>query len=179
MLRVPARDFRPARAQRRCRSRNTDISVETGPPEPTEEKYDLYRLYLEQRHDRLMAGTREEFQDFLYSSPTETIEIRYRLGDRLIGVGITDVEPKALSAVFCYFDPAESRRSIGVFNVLTLIDEAEHRSVPCVYLGYYVRDCPSMSYKAAYRPCEILQPGGRWARFEPGDTISGTGSAGS
>jgi arginine-tRNA-protein transferase len=79
-------------------------------------------------------------------------------------VGLVDVEPLALSAVYCYFDPAEARRSPGVFNILWLIDECRRRGAPHLYLGYYVRDSPKMSYKAAYRPYEILGAGGRWVR---------------
>jgi arginine-tRNA-protein transferase len=33
--------------------------------------------------------------------------------------------------------------------------------MPHLYLGYYVRGCARMSYKAGYRPCEVLREG-RW-----------------
>ncbi|MEO0350206.1 MAG: hypothetical protein AAF282_09180 [Cyanobacteria bacterium P01_A01_bin.15] len=31
-----------------------------------------------------------------------------------------------------------------------------------LYLGYYVTGCKEMNYKARFRPCELLDPDGRW-----------------
>jgi arginine-tRNA-protein transferase len=45
-----------------------------------------------------------------------------------------------------------------------MIEECRRRRLDHLYLGYYVRDCRKMSYKAGYRPCEILEPDGRWNR---------------
>lgn len=165
-LRVLAAEFRPSRAQRRCRARNADVTVEIGAPEPTDEKHALYRRYLENRHDGQMSGSPAEFASFLYEAPSIAREFVYRAGGRLIGVGIADLEPQALSAVYFYFDPAEAARSPGVFNVLTLVDECQARGIPYLYLGYYVAGSPTMAYKADYRPHEVLGDDGRWVRRE-------------
>jgi arginine-tRNA-protein transferase len=162
MIRVPVAEFRPSRAQRRCRERNRDVSVEVVPPRPSDEKHALYRRYLSSRHDGQMDGSPVEFRGFLYASEVATIEVVYRAEGRLLGVALVDVEPLALSAVYCYFDPAQAWRSPGVFNVLWLIEECRRRGAPYLYLGYYVRDSPKMSYKARYRPHEILGADGRW-----------------
>jgi arginine-tRNA-protein transferase len=166
MLRVLVDPFQPSRSQRRCLARNVDLRVEAGPPQPTADKHDLYQRYLDGRHDGKMDGSAEEFHGFLYNSAIETLEVLYWRGDRLVGVGITDVEPEAMSAVYCYFDPQEADRSLGVFNVLWTIGECRRRGIQHLYLGYYVRDCRKMSYKADYRPCELLAADGRW---EAGD----------
>ena len=164
MIRVPVEAFRPSRAQRRCYRRNRDVSVETARPRPSQEKHALYRRYLSSRHDGQMDGSPVEFRGFLYESEVATIELTYRAEDRLLAVTLVDVEPLALSAVYCYFDPAQAWRSPGVFNVLWLIEECRRRGAPYLYLGYYVRDSPKMSYKATYRPHEILGADGRWVR---------------
>lgn len=165
MIRVPVAEFTPSRAQRRCRARNADVTVEVAPPRPSEEKHRLYRRYLDGRHDGQMDGSAGEFHGFLYTSGVETIEVLYRSEGRVLGVGIADVEPRAISAVYFYYDPTAARRSLGVFNVLWLVEECQRRGLAHLYLGYYVRDCPKMSYKAEYRPCEVLRPDGRWARL--------------
>jgi leucyl-tRNA---protein transferase len=165
-VRVPVAAFRPSRAQRRCRVRNQDLHVEVGPPAPTEEKRELYQRYLALRHDGQMDGSPGEFYGFLYTSTVSTVEISYRLQGRLVGVGVADLEPDAMSAVYCYFDPEERGRSLGVFNVLWMLEECRRRGIPYLYLGYYVRDCRRMNYKVAYRPCEILGPQGDWTRTE-------------
>lgn len=164
MIRVPVRDFRPTRGQRRCLAHNTDLEVAQGDPVPTPEKHDLYRRYLEARHDQQMEGSLEEFESFLYKSSVETAELTLRVGGRLVGVGIADVEPLALSAVYFYFDPSEERRSLGVFNVLWLVEECRRRALPFLYLGYYVRESPKMAYKANYCPHELLTPEGSWTQ---------------
>lgn len=166
MIRVPVDEFRPSRAQRRCRERNRDLSVEAGPPRPSDEKHDLYRRYLLDRHDGQMDGSPLEFHGFLYASQVATLEVVYRAEGRLLGVGLVDVEPLALSAVYCFFDPADARRSPGVFNILWLIEECRRRGAPYLYLGYYVHDSPKMSYKAGFRPNEILDAEGHWVRRE-------------
>jgi arginyl-tRNA--protein-N-Asp/Glu arginylyltransferase len=166
MIRVPVAEFRPSRAQRRCWARNRDISAEIGAPEPTPEKQVLYRRYLEARHDGQMDGSVEEFERFLYGSPIDSVEAVYRLGGRIVAAGIVDREPLAWSAVYCYFDPDWAERSLGVLNVLTLIEECRRRSLEHLYLGYYVRECGAMAYKATYRPYEVLDSEGRFQRVE-------------
>jgi len=122
----------------------------------------VYGRYLETRHRGEMTGSWEEFQDFLYDGPPFAREVVYRAGGELVGAGIVDVEPEAMSAVYFYFDPAFSMRSPGTFNVLWLLDECRRRAIPWLYLGYYVAGSPTMSYKARYRPHEILEADGRW-----------------
>lgn len=163
-LRVVVDEFRPSRAQRRCLTRNADVTVEVGPPAPTDEKLLLYRRYLESRHDGQMSGAREEFEQFLYDAPPLAKELVYRVGGRLLGAGISDFEPRALSAVYFYFDPDEAARSPGVFNVLSLVAECQRRGLPWLYLGYYVAGSPRMAYKARYRPHELIDDDGRWQR---------------
>jgi arginine-tRNA-protein transferase len=161
-IRVPVADFAPSRSQRRCREGNRDLSVTVAAPALTDEKLSLYARYLGGRHDGQMTGSREELEGFLYVSGIETLEVSYRLGERLVGVGIVDAEPKALSAVYCYFDPDLPQRGLGTFNVLWLLEDARRRGLAHVYLGYFVEGSRTMAYKASYRPCELLRPDGTW-----------------
>ncbi|MCA9255484.1 MAG: hypothetical protein KDA33_07590, partial [Phycisphaerales bacterium] len=48
------------------------------------------------------------------------------------------------------------------------IAECGERGLPFWYAGFYIRDCHRMSYKAAYRPFELLGPDGVW-RAPPDD----------
>lgn len=172
MIRIPVREFRPSRAQRRCLARNVDLEIELGTPVPTPEKQALYQAYLRARHDGQMEGSPEEFESFLYNSSVHSAELTLRVEGRLVGVGIADIEPLAMSAVYFYFDPSERSRSLGVFNVLWLIEECRRRGIPFLYLGYYVRESPRMAYKAGYFPHEMLSPDGPWVRG--GDPVTGS-----
>ena len=161
-VRVDVPRFRPTRAQRRCLARNADVVAQTGPPEATGEKHDLYRLYLAARHDGQMSGSWEEFRDLLHDTPPFTREVVFRVGERLLGAGVYDTGPDAFSAVYFYFDPDLSARSPGTLNVLWLVEECRRRDVPWLYLGYHVAGSPSMAYKAGFRPHQILSGDGQW-----------------
>lgn len=161
-LRVPVNSFRPSRSQRRVIRRNTDLRVEVGPPVCTPEKGRLYADYLRYQHDGTKSEDYLSFQEFLYTSPTDTLEMSYRLGARLLAVGIVDACPDCLSSVYCFFDPAEARRSLGVFAALCEIAECRRRGLHYWYAGYYVRESPRMNYKTGYRPHELLSLGGEW-----------------
>lgn len=165
MVRLPVADFVPARAQRRCLKRNADVEVLVQEPRPSEEKRRLFARYLAARHDRSMDASSEGFEGFLYASPLRSLELEYRVGDRLVAVCLADLEPRALSAVYCYFDPDEPRRSLGVLNVLALVEEARRLAVPHLYLGYWVEGSKTMDYKVGYRPCEVLGEDGAWRRL--------------
>jgi len=164
-LRVLVDPFRPNRSQRRCRQHNRDLTVTIGDPVPTPEKHELYQRYLRDRHDRQMDDSWVDFCSFLYESPIKTSEVLFRQTDRLLAVGLIDIEPAAVSTVYCYFDPRQPHRALGVFNVLWTIDYCRRQRVPYLYLGYYIRDCAKMNYKNNFRPCEVLQQN-EWKNVE-------------
>ncbi|MCK4659053.1 MAG: arginyltransferase [Phycisphaerae bacterium] len=164
-IRIPVADFKPTRSMRRVWRCNHDVSVESGPPEPTPEKLELFRRYLETRHDGTMTGSQEEFHEFLYSSPVSTWEFRYYLGRRLVGVSLVDRGPRSLSSVYMFFDPGHHRRSPGTFSILWEIEHCRSSAITYYYLGYYIANCRTMTYKARYQPCEILQNRHNWIRL--------------
>lgn len=164
-IRVPVGEFKPDRAQRRCLQRNGDLGVEVGEPEPTAEKYELFRRYLDVRHDGKMADSPEEFAEFLYESPILTKEVVFRLDSRLVGAAIIDVEPEAISTVYCYFEPDLPERSLGTFNILWSVQHCRELAVPYLYLGYYIPECRKMNYKTRFRPSEVLDVGTGWHRL--------------
>ena len=166
-IRVPTGTFTPSKSQRRVWRRNCDLSVTVTPrPRANDEKFDLYLRYQRERHDPDREENMPGFDDFLYLSSVDSIEFAYRdASGKLIGVGIGDICAQSLSSVYFYFDPAEHRRSLGIFSAMWEIDFAARENIPHYYLGYWVRDCPSMSYKADFRPCELLGPDGAWHAF--------------
>src|SRR6185312_5567020 len=113
------------------------------------------------------AQTRERYAlEFAFPHPCAR-EVAYyddaavdERGDpRLVGVGLYDETPRALSAAFFFHDPEYAHLSLGTANVLGLIDEARGAPVPRphVYLGYRVAGCASLKYKGAFRPHELLR----------------------
>lgn len=161
-IRIPVDRLVRTRSLRRVWRRNADVAVEVGEPQPTEEKFELFRRYLSTQHDEAMSRTYEAFCEFLYDSPMETHEFCYRLGRRLIAVGLADYWPGGLSSVYLYYDPDFSRRSLGTFSVIWEADFCMRNGVPYYYLGYFVPGSPKMAYKSRYRPFEILVADNAW-----------------
>jgi leucyl-tRNA---protein transferase len=163
-LRVPVGAFRPSRSQRRAWNVNQrDVTIRIGPPAASRANIELFERYHEHQHvSKQWPRTEAHGLDRFTDNPFPTEEWRYYVGDRLIAVGYVDALPTALSAIYFYYDPQERHRSLGTYNVLAIIDASRRRNVPYVYLGYYVEGCPSLEYKARFRPNEVLKPDGTW-----------------
>src|SRR5215470_3725131 len=147
-IRVPVAEFVPSKSQRRVLRRNADVRVEVGRPRATDRKWELFCAYQTDCHEGKMCDARGDFEHFLYDSPIETLEFTYWIGRRLAGVGIVDACPGCLSSVYFFYDPGESRRSLGVFSALREIEECRRRRLAHWYIGFYIRQCASMNYKA-------------------------------
>lgn len=165
-LRVIVSDHRPSKTDRRVLRRNEDVQLFISKPDATDEKYALYQAYQSQWHGRDLAGdARDDFEQFLYDSPVQSIEFSYRdQAGRLLAVGIADVSSRALSSVYFYFDPLARQRSLGVMGALREIDFCRQQGLPFYYLGYWVEGCRKMAYKAGYQPHELLLSTGEWMR---------------
>lgn len=170
-LRVDVRGFQPNRSQRRVRRLNQGVvRHEIGQPSLTPERFRLYRRF---HHDRTATKGWPEFEDsplnyamaFL-DNPFPTWEWSYWIGERLVGIGLVDRLRSAMSAIYCYHDPDERRRSLGTWNVLCLIQHAREIGIPHVYLGFHVPGSGSLAYKSSYRPNQILDHDRGWVEFE-------------
>ncbi|MFC1833416.1 arginyltransferase [Thermodesulfobacteriota bacterium] len=167
-LRIPARQFKPSKSQRRVMRKNQDVSVKARKPRFTPEKAKIYAGYIEVQHDSTSPSSPEDLKRFLYSSPVDTIEFEYYVKDRLAGVGIVDRCSRSLSSVYMYYDPEFSNRSLGTYSAIREIQFCRDRSIPYYHMGFWIPGCPSMSYKSRFRPHEILGADGRWV---PGSMI--------
>lgn len=161
-LRVVAGRFTPSKSQRRVLRKNDDIEVSVGIPRFTRDKFRMYSDYVASQHVSFHTDTAEDVQRFLYSSPVLTLEFEYRLGVRMVAVGIADLSSRSLSSVYAFYDPELSSRSLGTLSALREIAFCRARSVPHYYLGFFVADSPSMNYKTRFTPHEILSPEGEW-----------------
>jgi arginine-tRNA-protein transferase len=170
-IRVLVEQFRPNRAQRRCMQMNKDsVRVQIGKPSVSRAKlrlYDCFHAFQTERKGWPLhpAKDNESYVESFVHNPFATQEWCYWLNDRLIGVGYVDDLPGALSAIYFFYDPDERGRSIGTFNVLSVIGHARQRGIPHVYLGYYVKGCRSMEYKATFRPNQVRYDVDAWGDF--------------
>lgn len=165
-LRLPVRDFRPSRSQRRMWQRHAGLTVIEREPAFRQEHYELYRRYLQARHpDGGMDDSRpDDYLAFLVAEGVETRFIEFSDEGRCLAVAIVDVLSSGLSAVYTFYEPELPGGGLGVYSVLWQIEATRRRGLDWLYLGYWIEDCRKMNYKNQYRPYELFI-GGRWRPF--------------
>lgn len=135
----------------------------------TDEQYSLFRRYILSRHGEgeMAAMTRRDYAAMVLSSPVDTGLMEFRdAAGMLVAACLTDRLADGLSAVYSFFDPSLARRGLGTFMVLWLIAEANRRSLPYVYLGFWIEGSQKMAYKSRFRPIEGLTGTG-WTALLP------------
>ncbi|MCB1646837.1 MAG: GNAT family N-acetyltransferase, partial [Pseudomonadales bacterium] len=129
----------------------------------SEEYYRLFEGYIAQRHQDgdMYPADPEQFESMFITSRPECHFLELRLGQQLVAVAAVDLLLDGLSAIYTFFEPALSKRSLGTLAVLLQIQTAARLEAPYVYLGYWISECRKMAYKSEYQPLEIYQQG-KW-----------------
>ncbi len=153
-VRIPAREFRPNRSQRRTWDRNSDLTTSLVPAEFSDEHFDLYCRYQRWRHtgDIMDHSDPERYREFMVESSVETVFIEYRLEGELVALSVCDLPEDGMSAVYTFFDPMMPKRSLGTFAILKQIEYVGNMDLDWLYLGYWIDGCRKMSYKTQFRP---------------------------
>ncbi|HYZ30993.1 MAG TPA: arginyltransferase [Crenalkalicoccus sp.] len=163
-IRIIAGAFEPNRAQRKLTRINEDVAGFEAPARATAEQFALFQRYQQARHgDGDMAAMGfYDYRAMVEDTPITTGMVEFRDSrDRLVGACLTDWLSDGLSAVYSFFQPEESRRSLGTWAILWLVARARALGLPYVYLGYWVPQSRKMAYKSRFRPSEVLS-GGTW-----------------
>jgi len=158
-IRIDSGEFTPNRNQKRVLRRNEDLTISMGPLKITEEKLLLCGSFLKERFPVKGNSPVGYYGTFFANSITNTVEVEYRCEEKLIGVGIVDIGCNWVNVVYFYCDPGESRRSLGTFNILHLINLCRKNNIRNVYLGYLIREVRAMRYKENFKPHFLLQDG--------------------
>jgi arginine-tRNA-protein transferase len=167
--RIPVDAFRPNRGQKRCLRRNSDLQVLIRDNVADDESYALYDRYIRARHadGDMYPPDRGQFESFLNNPWDCTEYVEFRLEGRLLAVAVVDAMLDGLSAIYTFYDPREESRSLGRFAILWQIERCRELQLPYVYLGYWIRNCRKMAYKADYQPLEALI-NNQWQRSTDG-----------
>ncbi len=163
-IRLKVEDFRPNRNQRRVWRNNSDVVVELGSLQLDEEHLRLCDLFLQTRYPREQNRAQGYYGEFFANTIADTAQVQYRLDGQLIGAAVIDLGENFLNAVYFYFDPRLGGRSLGTFNILTLIDMCQKLGMTYLYLGYYIAEVSAMNYKARFQPCQLRSDHG-WVDF--------------
>ncbi|MDK9708426.1 MAG: arginyltransferase [Desulforhopalus sp.] len=155
-IRLHPEEFSANRNQRRTLARNQDVVKALSPLQPTREEYLLCEKFLQTRYPRENNTAIGYFRDFFVNSIVNSAELQYRVDGRLVGSAIIDIGYNWMNAVYFYFDPDESKRSLGTYNILCLIELCREWDIEFLYLGYFIPPVPAMSYKGSFHPHYLL-----------------------
>jgi arginyl-tRNA--protein-N-Asp/Glu arginylyltransferase len=167
-VRIPVDEFDLRRVQRRTLAVNGDVTLIPRKPVFVREHYALYERYVAARH---AGGSMENpdpdsYIEFLTASWAETVFYEFRAGTRLLAIAVVDHLDDGLSAVYTFYEPTETRRSLGRLAILKQIEIARALGARWLYLGYWIEACQKMRYKTEYQPLEYFH-GGEWRRTQP------------
>ncbi|SLN16609.1 arginyl-tRNA-protein transferase [Roseovarius albus] len=171
--RINVSKFTATRGQKKTINRNTHLKRKATSPWATEDQYELFRRYLEDRH---AAGGMADMDAFEFAAMVEETPIRTRVveytdreNDDLIAVCLTDVIEDGVSMVYSFYQPDQPRQSLGTYVILDHIAIAQEAGLPYVYLGYWVPGSPKMGYKAGFSGLEIFADGVWQEMIDPAD----------
>lgn len=150
------------------------FTVTLEPDEFTEEKFRVFENYQRIIHRESPSSiSREGFKRFLCTSPIRqekhitpdgkerqlgSFHQCYRLDGQLVAVGVLDLLPDCVSAVYFYYHESIHRFSPGKLGALREIALAIEGGYRWWYPGFYIHTCPKMRYKIDFSPQQILDP---------------------
>jgi arginine-tRNA-protein transferase len=162
-LRIDAQNLRLSKSQRRILRRNADVELRVRPAELLEDRqrlFDLHKL-------RFKENVPNSLEDFLgpapQAGPCLTVEVGAFVRDRLIAASYLDVGSSAVSSIYAFFDPEESRRSLGNATLIWEILLARRTAKRWHYPGYAYVEPSSYDYKKLFAPMEAFD----WKRWKP------------
>lgn len=125
-----------------------------------------YHLYMSEKKGWNYQETSPEhyYNSFVSGHENYGYEVLYYDKDKLIGVDLIDILEDGISSIYFYYDPDYIDFSLGKLSLLFQIKYAKSSHKKWIYLGYYVEECSSLSYKSDYKPYLTLH--GRPTEYE-------------
>ncbi|TVY43586.1 Arginyl-tRNA--protein transferase [Lachnellula subtilissima] len=139
----------------------------------TEEKYVLFENYQRLVHHEPPGRiSKSGFKNFLCSSPLPRSETSfdgqerklgsyhqcYRIDGKLIAIGVLDLLPQCVSAVYFMYHESVNEFSFGKIGALREVALAKEQGYKWWYAGFYIHNCVKMRYKGDYSPQYMLDP---------------------
>jgi len=155
-VRIPTAKFSASKGQRRVWRKNTDITVTLEDVRFEQQHFDLYLKYQKHRHaeSSMCDDDPQKYIGFIESDYAASKFLCMRIDQQLIGIAVLDQFEGGLSAVYTFFDPDHSSRSLGTYAILYTIKLAKMHEIPFVYLGYWIEQSTKMDYKRKFKPLQ-------------------------
>lgn len=160
-LRICVEEFLLSKSHKRIVRKNMDTKIIFQRPKLDENHLILYKKYHEykrsQRQWKLYDLSFEQYyRIYVANASSYAFELDFYVDDRLVCVDFIDIVKDGISSVYCFYDPEFKHLNLGKYSLLSEIELAKAKRLKYIYLGYYVKNCPSLSYKDEYKPYELL-----------------------
>ncbi|KXI29907.1 arginyltransferase [Paraglaciecola hydrolytica] len=154
-IRLPVQLFSQSKSQKRVLKLNQDITIKLSEQDKPE-YYPIYETYINQRHadGSMYPASYEQYAGFIINPWDKALFIELWLEDKLIGVAVCDKVANGLSALYTFFLPQYTQRSLGTYAILQQIKLTQQLNLEFLYLGYQIDTCQKMSYKQNFLPHE-------------------------
>ena len=161
-IKIDVNNFTFSKSQKRIINKAKNIKIYVQTPSLSQAHLDLfekYHLHMKDKKEWNYSETTPEhyYQSFVSGHNEFGYEVLYFDEDKLIGVDLIDILEDGISSIYFYYDPDYCKYSIGKLSLYNQIKYAKRNSKKWIYLGYYVKECPSLSYKAEYKPYITLK----------------------
>lgn len=161
-IKIDVENFQFSKSVRRILKKGNDISVYIQKPSMTKEHIALFDKYHYHMHkkkgwDFSPASSDHYYNSFVTGEGDFGYEVLYYFDKKLIAVDLIDILPQGISSIYFYYDPDFSSYSLGKLSLYNQIKYAKETNKKWIYLGYYVKECPSLAYKSEYKPYLTLQ----------------------
>ncbi|MDX9966426.1 MAG: arginyltransferase [Sulfuricurvum sp.] len=161
-LKIDVQNYTFSKSERRILRKNGSWNTLIRPPTLTRDHLELFERYHRYKHhtrswDEPKVDPKNYYASFVQGHGDFGFEILYFDDERLIAVDLVDILDEGISALYCYYDPDYPSFSLGRYTLLEQIRLAQRLGLKWIYLGYYVEQCRSLSYKGSYKPALQLQ----------------------
>ncbi|NPA60288.1 MAG: arginyltransferase [Epsilonproteobacteria bacterium] len=161
-IKIDVENFTFSSSQKRVLRKASKIKSYMQTPSMTQTHLDLYKkyhLYMKDKKgwDYHGIDPQRYYDAFVSGHEDFGYEVLYFDEQKLIGVDLIDILEDGISSIYFYYDPEYSKYSLGKLSLLQQVKIAKTLKKSWIYLGYYVKESPSLSYKAEYKPFLTLQ----------------------
>lgn len=161
-MRIDVKNYKFSKSDKRVLNKNRDTKLFIRKPSVTHEHLNLYNKYHKTMNDKKSwpyspISSEDYIKSYVEGNVLYAKEFLFVRDEKLVAVSLVDVLPKAVSAIYTYYDHDYYDLSLGKFSILAQIKLAKELDIPYVYLGYWIKDHYSMGYKKEYKPFEVLK----------------------
>lgn len=161
-IKIDVKNYQFSKSERRVIRKAQHVEAYIQIPNLTKEHLNLfkkYHLHMKDKKGWSYEPTSPEhyYNSFVSGHENYGKEILYYEGDTLIAVDLIDILEDGISSIYFYYDPDFAHLSLGKLSLLQQIKIAKDANKDWIYLGYYVKDCDSLNYKAQYKPYVTLE----------------------